>query len=130
MEKNSVCLGSPNGSADPAASDTEVNYAPDPYIDYANRAFTSYVPNQNGVGYNAEIFEMTYLGVTKTNLTKNDANDWLASYSGDGTKIAFTSDRSGNWDIYKMNRDGSSQVRLTNNAASDYDPDWAKASSQ
>ena len=108
------------------ARGNEVNYAPDPYIEYANRAFTGGAPNQNGDGYNSEIFEMSYLGLTKTNLTKNDAQDWLASYSGDGTKLAFTSDRSGNWDIYKMNRDGSSQVQLTTNAANDYDPDWAK----
>ncbi len=104
----------------------EVNYAPDPYPNRANRAFTRTVPNQDGVGYNDEIFEMSYLGVTQTNLTNNAAMDWLASYSGDGTKIAFTSTRSGNWDIYKMNRDGSSPVQLTTNSALDYDPDWAK----
>jgi Tol biopolymer transport system component len=120
-----------NLSRNPATTDVEADYAPDPYINRANRAFTRWVPNQDGVGYNGEIFEMTYLGVTQTNLTKNEAMDWLASYSGDGTKIAFTTDRSGNWDIYKMNRDGSYPVQLTTNTASDYDPDWAKkASSQ
>jgi TolB protein len=73
---------------------------------------------------------MTYLGVTQTNLTKSAAMETDPTYSLDGTKIAFTTDRSGNEDIYKMNRDGSSPVQLTTNAASDFDPDWSKASSQ
>ena len=35
-------------------------------------------------------------------------------------KIAFTSDRDGNSEIYVMNADGSNQNRLTNNPAEDY----------
>jgi len=69
---------------------------------------------------------MTYLGVTQTNLTKSAATETDPSYSPDGTKIAFTTDRDGNSneEIYVMNRDGSSPKNLTNNAAGDYDPDW------
>lgn len=37
-------------------------------------------------------------------------------------KIAFESARDGNWEIYSMNPDGSSQVRLTNDAALDTRP--------
>ena len=41
------------------------------------------------------------------------------------TKIAFTSNRDGNTEIYVMNaQDGSNQTRLTDNAASDALPDW------
>ena len=50
-----------------------------------------------------------------------------ATFSGeDGTKIAFTSDKDGNTEIYVMNaQDGSNQTRLTDNAAaSDALPDW------
>jgi Tol biopolymer transport system component/DNA-binding winged helix-turn-helix (wHTH) protein len=36
-----------------------------------------------------------------------------ASFSPDGTQIAFQSDRSGSWEIWKCNRDGSSAVQLT-----------------
>ena len=70
---------------------------------------------------------MTYLGVTQTNLTKSAAMETDPTYSLDGTKIAFTTDRDGNEDIYKMNRDGSFATQLTNNAASDFDPDWGVA---
>ncbi|WP_346817878.1 NTTRR-F1 domain [Bacillus paramobilis] len=41
------------------------------------------------------------------------------------SKIAFTSTRDGNAEIYVMNADGSNQTRLTNNAASDSDPAWS-----
>jgi hypothetical protein len=40
-------------------------------------------------------------------------------------RIAFTSSRTGNGDIYSMAVDGSDPVRLTDNAALDADPDWS-----
>jgi Tol biopolymer transport system component len=40
---------------------------------------------------------------------------------GEG-KIAFTSDRDGNLEIYVMNADGSNQIRLTNNPAWNAEP--------
>jgi Tol biopolymer transport system component len=107
------------------AGDFGPTYAPGP-IDYWNRAFTRSVPTQGG-SFNYEIYEMTYLGVTQTNLTNNAAHDQDPSYSPDGTKIAFTTDRAGNDEIYSMNRDGSSPTNLTNNAATDQDPDWGVA---
>jgi TolB protein len=40
-------------------------------------------------------------------------------------KIAFESYRNGNYDIYVMNSDGTSQTRLTNNLAVDFVPCWS-----
>lgn len=40
-------------------------------------------------------------------------------------KIAFTSDRDGNREIYVMNPDGTNQVRLTNNPRVDDSPEWS-----
>lgn len=40
-------------------------------------------------------------------------------------KIAFTSDRDGNREIYVMNPDGMNQVRLTNNLVLDDNPTWS-----
>lgn len=48
-----------------------------------------------------------------------------ASFPGVNGKIVFFSDRDGNYEIYVMNADGSSQTRLTNNPAADYLPDWS-----
>ena len=41
------------------------------------------------------------------------------------TRIAFTSDRDGNSDIYVMNADGSDVTRLTENPGHDWRPDWS-----
>ena len=40
-------------------------------------------------------------------------------------RIAFTSDRDGNFEIYVMNADGTGQTRLANNPADDRDPAWS-----
>jgi len=40
-------------------------------------------------------------------------------------KIVFSSDRSGDWEIYVMNADGSSLSNVTNHPADDIGPSWA-----
>ena len=39
-------------------------------------------------------------------------------------RIAFGSNRDGNYEIYVMNADGTNQINLTNNAMNDTSPDW------
>jgi TolB protein len=46
-------------------------------------------------------------------------------WSPDGTRIAFTSYREGNAEIYLMNPDGSGVTRLTNSPADDTEPTWS-----
>ena len=46
-----------------------------------------------------------------------------ATFPGVNGKIAFTSERDGNREIYSMNADGSSQTRLTNALSTDQEPD-------
>jgi len=43
----------------------------------------------------------------------------------DDLVIAFYAERDGDAEIYLMNADGSTQVRLTNNAVDDVNPDWS-----
>ena len=65
-------------------------------------------------------------GSNQTRLTDNAYSDSLISWSPDGTKLAFTSNRDGNWEIYVMNaQDGSNQTNLTMNPAFDFDPTWS-----
>lgn len=59
--------------------------------------------------------------LTLTTTFTNAAPVW----SPDGTKIVFLSFRDGNGEIYIMNPDGSRQIRLTNNPASDNWPAWS-----
>jgi Tol biopolymer transport system component len=64
-------------------------------------------------------------GSNQTRLTYNDAQDTGSSWSPDGTKIAFASNKEGNSEIYLMDAvNGSGQIRLTNNTATEGEPDW------
>ena len=80
-------------------------------------------PNQV-VGW--EIYSMNSDG-SVVRLTTNTFVDWYPSWSPDGQKIAFTSDRDGNLELYTMSQDGSNVVRLTNTAnnVADQFPSWS-----
>ena len=66
-------------------------------------------------------------------LTENPASDTWPSWSPDGRRIAFHSNRDDPdpnddedaWDMYVMNADGSGRTRLTDNSASDDAPSWS-----
>ncbi|TLY50518.1 MAG: hypothetical protein E6K55_11530, partial [Gemmatimonadetes bacterium] len=47
------------------------------------------------------------------------------AWSPTGARLAFVSNRDGNFEIYVMKPDGSLQTRVTTNAAFDADPAWA-----
>jgi hypothetical protein len=57
-------------------------------------------------------------------LTYDTASDGHPTWSRDGSKIAFTSNRSGVDQIYVMNADGSALMQLTRDTAS-IDPAWS-----
>jgi Tol biopolymer transport system component len=71
-----------------------------------------------------EIAVVTVSGATVTRLTNNSANDVYPSWSPDASKIAFASNRNGNYEIYAMNANGSGVSRLTSNSALDVWPAW------
>jgi Tol biopolymer transport system component len=64
-------------------------------------------------------------GQAKRTNYMEDVSDGSPAWSPDGTKIAFTSDRDGNSEIYVMNANGTVQANATLNAAADYDPAWS-----
>ena len=62
-------------------------------------------------------------GSDAVNLTPNTpGSDGFADFSGDGRSIVFRSGRTGNFDIYLMNSDGTNVRNLTNNPAYDSFP--------
>jgi hypothetical protein len=63
--------------------------------------------------------------IEKKRLTTHTAIDDYPAWSPDGKKIVFTSDRSGNFDIWVMDADGSSQKQLTINQELDSHPAWS-----
>jgi len=71
---------------------------------------------------------MNLQGENVKQITKTKADEAYPCISPDGTKIAFTSNRDGNWEIYVMNIDGSDEKRLTFNNSDDIIPVFTKDS--
>jgi Tol biopolymer transport system component len=69
------------------------------------------------------IYVMNANGSGQTQLTNTSDSD--PQFSPDGKQIVFSSFRDGDGEIYKMNADGSNQVRLTLNPAQDSSPVWS-----
>ncbi|HEX8638208.1 MAG TPA: hypothetical protein VF692_09110, partial [Pyrinomonadaceae bacterium] len=77
-------------------------------------------------GLNDEICAMNGDGSNERILTKHPAAELGAVWSPDGTKIAFTTNRTtGGTEVYVMNADGSNQVNLSSNPAGDSNPAWS-----
>ena len=60
----------------------------------------------------------------------SSSEDSAATTAPKTGKVAFTSNRSGNWDIWTMNPDGSDPVNLTRDVASDFHPTWSPTGEQ
>ncbi len=72
-----------------------------------------------------EIVLMAADGSDVERVTNSPSTDSSPSWSPDGTKLAFTSDRGGNLDVYVMDVDGSNVVQLTDHPGTDWSPSWS-----
>ncbi|WP_339881605.1 S41 family peptidase [Polaribacter vadi] len=63
--------------------------------------------------YKGDLYKVNANGGTATQLTYHSAHDYKAIWNKDGSKIAFASNRFGNFDIYVMNSEGGAATRVT-----------------
>jgi TolB protein len=107
----------------------ELNAAPAWSPDGRAIAYTSWrkVPTGGAPDvYISRIFQ----GVLE-NPTKGRADtNMQASFSPDGARISFVSNRDGNLEVYVMNVDGSGLRRLTNHPAAEAAPKWSPTGAQ
>jgi Tol biopolymer transport system component len=60
-----------------------------------------------------------------TQLTNDPAQDVMPKLSPDGSRIAFASDRNGNWDIFVMPATGGKAVQVTSSTSDELHPSWS-----
>lgn len=118
-EDEQILLGGPQLRRIPAAERGEtiavVPYVPGPVL-YPSLRGNRLVYSQ--AWNNANIWKLDLRGPTQALgppavLISSTRQQAAASFSPDGSQIAFQSDRSGSWEIWKSARDGSNAVQLT-----------------
>ena len=70
--------------------------------------------------YRGDLWRVPSAGGQGIQLTVHEAYEYMPVWSPDGSKIAFASDRYGNFDVFVMEASGGSATRLTFHSASDY----------
>ena len=66
-------------------------------------------------------------GSNQVNLSTTSTNEEPGSWSPDGTKLAFTTSRASNSEVFVMNANGSNPVDLSgSNADGDSGPSWSR----
>ncbi len=79
------------------------------------------------VGNDADIYTIRPDGSDQREVTFSRGIDIDPTWSGDGSQIAFETNRNGNWDVYAVNADGSSPVQLTSSPLNEEDPAWSRS---
>lgn len=70
--------------------------------------------------YKGDIYTVPATGGKATQLTTHQAHDTRPVWSPDGKRIAFASDRNGNFDVFIMNKEGGAPTQLTTHSANEY----------
>ena len=83
----------------------------------------------SGIAFAAAPSGTSHIYVTRgrrlVQLTSGDGADLAPAWSPDRSRIAFQSNRDGNWEIYVMSANGTNVRRLTKDGAEDGEPGWS-----
>lgn len=71
-----------------------------------------------------EIFTIDATGGTPFQVTNNDVEDSMLSYSPDGRNIAYTVFDGTDSEIYTIDHNGGTLIQVTNNRREDFEPSW------
>ncbi len=74
--------------------------------------------------WDADLYILDMETGQRVRVTTSDRDDIYPTWSNDGTRLAFTSSRDGNEEIYVINADGSGERRLTETSVNDKAPSW------
>ena len=71
------------------------------------------------------LYRKSVTGQVVTQLTSDPSRNVMPEISPDGRRIAFASDRSGNWDVFVMDSAGGPAVQITFDRAQEIHPTWS-----
>ncbi len=72
-----------------------------------------------------DLYIKSVQGVAVTQLTSDPSGDVQPVFSPDDTKVAFASNRGGNWDVWIIGGDGGQPVQVTSTPADEMHPSWS-----
>jgi Tol biopolymer transport system component/C-terminal processing protease CtpA/Prc len=114
------CAAGAAGLARPAGAD-----APDSST--RGLRFPTLSPDGKTVAFawRGDLWRAPVAGGPATRLTLHEAQDTKPRFSPDGTQIAFTSRRTGNYDVFVMPAEGGQPKQVTFHSAADLAVDWS-----
>jgi tricorn protease-like protein len=98
----------------------------DAHVDGGGRVHLVFIAGD----YDARVFHVYTMIVgdpgSYTQLTSGDqGREWAPKWSRDGSRITYSSNQTGNWEIYVMNANGTGQLRITDDPARDEFSAWS-----
>jgi Tol biopolymer transport system component len=83
------------------------------------------MPGQFNQPRETDLYVMSPDGRNVRRIVEHPADDGEPAWSPDRSKLAFKTNRDGNYEIYVVNADGTGLTRLTTDPANDNEPRWS-----